>query len=229
MDPLIAHLSPESPQSLNVRGDIYRSLSRLEDAAKDYQRLIELRPKKPDAYISLALVLTRQGKAEQAAACYDRMVAANPDSALVYLRRAEFHRDRGAFEEAESDCDRAAGKDAESALPALVRASILAARGQHQSAVADAERALKKAPKDDGHVLYAAACVWSLASQVAAAEADQAQRYADRAAAFLVLALDKGFHDLIFPEHNRMLEDAALAAIRRQPQIDDLLAHRGRQ
>src|SRR5262249_15033933 len=111
MDPLIARLSPERPESLNFRGDIYRSLGRLDDAAKDYQRLIELRPKGPDAYISLALVLAKQGKVEEAEACYERMVAANPDSAQVYLRRAEFRRDRGAFDEAEADCDRAAGKD----------------------------------------------------------------------------------------------------------------------
>ena len=114
-------------------------------------------------------------------------------------------------------------------MPALVRASITAARGQHRKAVADAERALEKAPKDDGHVLYAAACVWSLAAQAAAADAAESRRYADRAAALLAMVLDKGFHDLIFPEHNRMIEDPALAAIRRQPRIEDLLAHRGRR
>jgi hypothetical protein len=110
-----------------------------------------------------------------------------------------------------------------------VRASITAARGQHQQAVADAERALENAPKDDGHVLYTAACVWSLASQADAANADEAERYANRAAELLAVVLDKGFHDLTFPEHNRMIEDPALAAIRRQPQIDDLLAQRGRR
>ncbi|HZV03932.1 MAG TPA: tetratricopeptide repeat protein [Gemmataceae bacterium] len=227
MDPLIAHLSPEKPESLNVRGDIYRAMDRLDDAAKDYRRMIELRPKAPDAYISLALVLDKQGKSEEAKACYDRMVSANPDSALVYIRRAEDRRNRGEFEAALADCAQAAAKDPNSALPALVRASIMAARGQHQQATADAERALEKAPKEDGHVLYAAACVWSLAARAAAADADRAQRYADRAAALLAAALDKGFHDLLFPEHNRMAEDPALAPIRKQPQVSDLLAHRG--
>jgi tetratricopeptide (TPR) repeat protein/tRNA A-37 threonylcarbamoyl transferase component Bud32 len=229
IDPLIAHLSAELPESLNLRGDFYRSLGRLDEAAKDYERMIELRPKAPDAYISLALVRAKQGKLEAAEACYERMVAANPDSALVYLRRAEFRRDRGALDEAEADCDRAAGKEPGSALPALVRASITASRGQHQRAVADAQRGLEQAPQDDGHVLYAAACVWSLAAQAAAADADQAQRYADRAVALLTTALDKGFHDLIFPEHNRMVEDRALAAIRQRPHVDDLLAHRPRR
>jgi tetratricopeptide (TPR) repeat protein/tRNA A-37 threonylcarbamoyl transferase component Bud32 len=227
MDPLIAKLSPEFPESLNVRGDIYRAMGRLDDAAKDYRRMIELRPKAPDAYINLALVLDKQGKSEQAKACYDRMVSANPDSALVYIRRAEYRRNHGEFEAALADCAQAAVKDPNSALPALVRASITAARGQHQQAVAEAERALEKTPKEDGHVLYAAACVWSLASRAAAADADLAQRYADRAVSLLAAALDKGFHDLIFPEHNRMAEDPALAPIRQRPRVSDLLAHRG--
>src|SRR5262249_19581090 len=83
LDRLIAHLSPERPESLNSRGDMYRSLGRLDEAAKDYQRMIELRPKEPDAYIGLALVRARQGKVDEAEACYQQMVAANPDSARV--------------------------------------------------------------------------------------------------------------------------------------------------
>jgi hypothetical protein len=88
--------------------------------------------------------------------------------------------------------------------------------------VAEAERALAKAPKDDGHVLYAAACVWSLASR-AATDRGEAERYADRAAALLAAALDRGFHDLSYPEHNRMADDPALAPIRHLPQVRDLL------
>jgi tetratricopeptide (TPR) repeat protein len=226
MEPSIANLSLKSPESLNVRGDIYRAMGRLDDAAKDYRRLIELLPKTPDAYISLAWVLDKQGATKQAKECYDRMVAANPDSAFVYIRRAEYRRNHGEFEAALADCAQAAAKEPDSALPALVKASIAAARGQHQQAVAEAERALEKAPKDDGHVLYAAACVWSMAAQAASAEAGLAQRYADRAAALLSATLGKGFHDLIFPEHNRMVEDPALASIRQRPDVQDLLAHR---
>jgi tetratricopeptide (TPR) repeat protein/tRNA A-37 threonylcarbamoyl transferase component Bud32 len=230
IDPVIEVLRVKKHESLNVRGDIYRAMGRIDDAAKDYRRLIELRPESADAsinaYLSLALLLDKQGKAEEAKAWYDRMVAANPESAAVYLRRAADRRNRGDFEAALADCDQAARKEPDSALPALVRASIAAARGQHRQAVADAERALEKAPKDDGHVLYAAACVWSLASRAAAADADQSRRYADRAVALLMAALDKGFHDLIFPEHNRMAEDPALEPIRQRPQVRDLLAHR---
>ena len=88
-----------------------------------------------------------------------------------------------------------------------------------------AERALAKAPPDDGHVLYAAACVWSLAAKAAGKPETKelAGQYADRAAALLARMLDKGYHDLIYPEHNRLALDPALAPILSHPRVRDLL------
>jgi tetratricopeptide (TPR) repeat protein/tRNA A-37 threonylcarbamoyl transferase component Bud32 len=232
LDPLVAKL-PEGPvQTLNVRAAVYQALGRLEEAAADYRRLtVELKPKEPDdyldlaeAYVGLARVYDRQGQPGKAAECLDRLVAAAPESEWSYLRRAEQRRDRGEYAAALADCDQAARVKPASALPPLVRASITAARGRAAAAVAEAERALEKAPKHDGHVLYTAACVWSLASR--AAEPGEARGYADRAAALLAEALDRGFHDLRYPEHNRMADDPALAPVRPLPGIRDLLAHR---
>src|SRR5262249_60554748 len=95
-------------------------------------------------------------------------------------------------------------------------------RGQAAAAVAEAERVRKPAPPQDGHVLYTAACVYSLASRKAA-DAAEARRFTDRAADLLAEALDKGFGDLIYPEHNRMADDPALAPIRQHPRVRDLL------
>jgi tetratricopeptide (TPR) repeat protein len=232
LDPVVANLPPDKPETLNVRGDVYRAQGRLDEAAADYLRLTGLRPKEPDAYVSLALVREMQGRPDQAEACYERLVVAAPDSARAYLRRAEFRRNRGEFDAALADCDQAARLEPGSAVPELVRASVEAARGRHRRAVERAERALKGAARDDGHVLYAAACVWSLASRSAAAAADGpgarelARQYGDRATALLAGALDKGFHDLIYPEHNRMALDPALAPIRERPGVGDLLARR---
>jgi tetratricopeptide (TPR) repeat protein len=149
-------------------------------------------------------------------------VKAAPDLAWALVRRAEYRRDHGEFDAAMSDCSQAAAKSPAWSLPALVRASVHAARGEVDAAVADAERALEKAPPDDGHVLYTAACVWSLAAG-SAKDPAQSKRLAERAADFLAQALDNGFHDLIYPEHNRLSDDPALAAIRDLPKVRDLL------
>jgi serine/threonine protein kinase/Tfp pilus assembly protein PilF len=232
INPLVQKLPPGTEDMLNIRGDIYRVLGRLDDAAADYRRLTQLKPKLPDlceAYVSLALVYSKQGKPDQARQCLDDLVKSNPQAMEVYLRRGRFLRDRGLFDEAHKDAEQAARCNTAAVLPALLHASITAARGDSEAAVTEAERAMIEAPKNDGQVLYSAAQVWSLAS-VAAARAgkkDLAGRYADRAVEYLAQVLDKGYSDLSYPEHNRMSDDPALEAIRQHPKARDLIAHRG--
>src|SRR5262249_25018392 len=160
--------------------DVYRALAELEAAAADYQRSIQLRPQQTDAYLGLALLYAKQGRPHQTEECYERMVAAAPQSAEAHLRRAEFRRQQRQFAGALVDCDQAARFVPESVLPALVRASVDAARGDYRRAMAEAERLVEKTPSNDGHVLYAAACVWSLAAEAAAHDMPgQARQYAD--------------------------------------------------
>jgi tetratricopeptide (TPR) repeat protein len=186
--------------------------------------MIELRPKEPWAYFSLARMFAKQGRAGKAAECFDLLVRAAPDSEEAYRFRARFRRDRGEYDEALADCDRAEKAKPGWALAALVRASIAAARGQPAAAVAAAQQTLETAPKGDGNVLYAAASVWSLAARTAGP--GEAERYAERAADLIVAALDKGLHDMDYSELNGLADDPALAPIREIPRVRDLLAHK---
>jgi eukaryotic-like serine/threonine-protein kinase len=216
LDHVLTELQPGKAGVLNDRGDLYRAMGRLDEAEADYMRSIESEPKQVDPYIGLALVYARRGEPGRAADCDDRMVAADPVSARARLRRAEARRARGDFDGAAADCDEAARLDPRSPLPALVRAGVEAARGRPGPAVASAEQALKDAPAGDGHALYAASCVWALASRAAA-------EHADRAVALLVEALTKGFHDLNYQEYNRAADDPALAGIVADPRVRELL------
>jgi tetratricopeptide (TPR) repeat protein/tRNA A-37 threonylcarbamoyl transferase component Bud32 len=222
LDALVAKLPAGPPETLNVRAGVYEALGRLDDAARDYSRMIELKPKEPEAYVNLARLHEKRDQRAEATACLDRLVSAAPDSAWAFVRRAECRRNNGNFDGALSDCDQADAKSPAWPVPALVRASVRAARGDMEAAISDAERALEKAPPDDGHVLYAAACVWSLAAG-SAKDPAQKKRLAEQGVDFLARALDKGFHDLIYPEHNRLPDDPALVAIRDLPRVQDLL------
>ncbi len=234
VNPLVEKLTPEAVETLNIRGDIYRHMGRLQDAAADYRRLIQLRPELPDAYVSLALVYGKQGESAKARQCLDQLVQANPKSETAYLSRGRFLRDQGQFEEAWRDSEQAGHCNPRSLLPAMLQSTIMAARGDASAGVAAAERTLADAPEVrgevvDGQVLYSAVQVYSIASAVAgrAGDAVLAKRYADGAVELLTRTLDKGFHDLSYHEHNRMIDDPALESIRRLPKAEELLAHRG--
>jgi tetratricopeptide (TPR) repeat protein/predicted Ser/Thr protein kinase len=222
-------LAPQSAIFLNDRPELLRALGRAGAAEADYERSIKLQPRQVDAYIGLARLDRARGHADKTRAWYDQMVTANPGAPQVYLRRSEFLRDTGDLTAALADCAEAEKKGADPVLLALVRASISAARGEHAAAAEQAEHELRAVhdPPHDGHVLYAAACVMSLASRSAAAagEAARAEELADRATALLAEALDKGFHDLSYQEQERMKEDPALEPIRARDRVRAMLAH----
>jgi tetratricopeptide (TPR) repeat protein/tRNA A-37 threonylcarbamoyl transferase component Bud32 len=225
LQPLLAKLPQGPPETLNMRAAVYEALGQPDRAAADYKRMIDLKPEAPEAYACLARLYQRQNQKARARECLDRLVKAAPQAAWAYLRRAEYRRDQGEHDAALDDCAQAARLGPSGwMVPTLFRAGVLAARGQRGPALAEAERALKQAPPHDGHVLYAAACAWSLACR--GADPAEGRRLADRAAALLAEALDKGFHDLLYPEHNRMADDPALAPIRQLPQLRDLLSRK---
>ncbi len=226
LDPLVAQLPKGPPETLNMRAGIYRAMGKLKEAAADYERMITANPQSRETYVCLARIYEQQGQPAKAAACFERLLAATKGSAWALVRRGEYRRDHGQFDSAREDCDKAVRLAPNWAVPPLVRASVQAARGEAAQAVAEAERILKTAPRPDGHELYAAACVWSLAAGTCKDPA-QKKRFAERAADLLAQTLDKGFHDLIYPEHQRMADDAALAAIRQMPQVRKLLGGPG--
>jgi tetratricopeptide (TPR) repeat protein len=213
---------------LNDRVDLYRQLGRLEDSENDARRSIALDPKQVDAYIALALIEKKRGKPDAARGWYDRMLSANPESSAVHLRRAEFFRDLGRWEEALAEADEAARLDADRGpvLAGLLKTGVQAARGEPDPAVESAEKLLKSAPAVDGQVLYAAACVWSLASGSFASSGDlsKATAMGERASVLLSEALSLGFHDLSYQEKNRMAEDPALAPIRERADVKRLVS-----
>ncbi|MFN0056561.1 MAG: protein kinase domain-containing protein [Planctomycetales bacterium] len=227
----IVKQTPKSADYLIERADLLRSLERFDEALESYELCLALQPKLIDAYLGLARIFEQQGKLFQARECCERMVKADPTNATVYLRRAEFLRNQGEFAAAAADCAQAAKIDPKSPLPALVEASLTAAQGNPTLAVQQAQESLEKSPEKEGSVLYAAACVWSLAAHSAEGSRDpetakSAGTYAERSAQFLAEVVGICFHDLQYPDHNRLAWDPALAQLRKLPQVEKLLAGR---
>jgi tetratricopeptide (TPR) repeat protein len=229
---VLTKLVPNRHDYVIERADLNRALGKFDEALEDYQRCLALQPKQIDGYVGMACVYDQMQKPALARDCYERMVKADPTASAVYLRRAEYLLNRGEFDAAAADCDQAAKCDPKSILPGLVRAEITASRGDYAQAVKDAAALLATAPAHDGKTLYAATCAWSLAVKSARANssdpdsAKHVEEYSEKAVQLLTDVVTTGFHDLEYPDHNRMAWDPALQAIRGLPQVEKLLGGR---
>jgi tetratricopeptide (TPR) repeat protein len=204
-------------------GDLLRTMKRLPEAVAAYENSIRVLPKQSDAYTGASLAHVLDKQPEKAMEVLDRLAKTFP-GARAHIRRAETRRNLGQWDEALHECEEAAKLDPKSPLPVLTRLSVVAARGEYKQAVTEAEALLAASPPD-GNARYAAACVWSLASDAAAAagQADLAKQYVDRAAGLIADIFSKSFLEMNFQAFNRLLEDPALAAARRHPTVRELL------
>lgn len=228
---VVSQRLPNPQEYLVEQADLLRSIGHLDEALELYQQCVKLAPTQVEAVVGLAEMLARQGQGDQARAIFDQLFQANPKSVAGQLRLAEFLRNHKAWDDARAACERAAELDPKSPLPGLIQASLIAAQGDHARAIAQAESLLAKTADRSGAVHVAAAALYSLAAEAVGTSADDASKslasdYVAKGLQHLQQATGPCFHDLQYPEHNRLAWDPALATLRQHPAVQELL--RGR-
>ena len=102
----LARRSP-SVRSLLDLAIAYRSVSRLEDSAATYARLLELSPNNPVALHNLGSLAFKQGDTEKAIALFRKAIAAKPDYLLAHVHLADMLRHLERNEEAYREYEKA--------------------------------------------------------------------------------------------------------------------------
>jgi tetratricopeptide (TPR) repeat protein len=227
---VLQRIAPSNPSILNQRGDVYRSMGKLDLAVADWRRSVQLAGKQIDGYLGLAATSHEQGKKQETDEWLARMIAADPQSAAPYLRRAEALRSRGQLDAAAADCDKAAELDPQSVHDDLVRAGIDALRGNPEQAAKAAEALLATAPDDDGQAVFSAVCTLVLAAEATGRGGDKSEpddeqkRYLNRAAELLADLLGPGPYRMTQQEYSRWVSDGTLDPIRSHPLVENFLA-----
>ena len=118
----------------------------IEDAIKDYTRVVRISPLSADVYNNLGVALRTAGRAHAAVACYRRSLALKPRAAGVYTNMGNALRDLGESARA-VEAHRRAVKFAPKSPKALLNAGLaLRDVGQAKAALEHFNRAIKLEP-----------------------------------------------------------------------------------
>jgi tetratricopeptide (TPR) repeat protein len=91
---------PDSPRVRGGLGLAYQQMNRLPEAAREFERAIELNPGLVDAHFSLAYVYEKSGRTEAAIAAYERVARLDPGFRDVYYNLAGLYVKEGRLEAA---------------------------------------------------------------------------------------------------------------------------------
>ncbi|MFT5390941.1 MAG: putative PEP-CTERM system TPR-repeat lipoprotein [Gammaproteobacteria bacterium] len=130
-----------------------RGLARLEQgqlhtAATELERSLRLLPDNPDALVTKAALLAREGDVVQAENVVELLTASHPDFAKGWHLKAELQRLRGDFDQALDSLARAIAANPFHLVARRLRSEILLSRNEVERATEDVEFTLKIRPLD---------------------------------------------------------------------------------
>jgi tetratricopeptide (TPR) repeat protein len=140
--------------ALEERGEAHRLNARYTEALADFDRAIELNPKRAWAIASRGKTYEAMGRYDEALADFDRAIELNPRRAWFVASRGEIYRLIGRFDDALADFDRAIELDPEYAWAIASRGQAYEAMGRHDEALADFDRAIELDPEFAWAVAY---------------------------------------------------------------------------
>lgn len=130
----------------NDRGNAYGRQGRYEQALADFNAVIALNEKDPDAFYNRGLTHKRLRQINEALADYDQAIALNPKYSKAYNNRGSIYGERGLFQRAIGDFDKAISLNASDASAWFNRGLAHYSTGNYWQAVKDLERAIELNP-----------------------------------------------------------------------------------
>src|SRR6266542_4275869 len=135
--------------ALEERGENHRLNDRYEEALADFNRAIELNPKRAWPISRRAETYRLMGRHEEALADFNRAVELDPENGWVIASRGETYQSMGRHEEALADFNRAIELDPENGWAIVSRGETYRSMGRHEEALADFNRAIELDPEYD--------------------------------------------------------------------------------
>jgi tetratricopeptide (TPR) repeat protein len=128
------------------RGLAYLTDGRLQAAAADFERALEINHRSPDTYLARGTLRLRSGRLPEALADLDRALALDPRYGAAYNKRCVVKAGLGRSAEALADCDQAVILDSLNPEAWINHGAVLRSVGRARAAAASYERALVLKP-----------------------------------------------------------------------------------
>jgi predicted Zn-dependent protease len=165
-------LEPDSVQAWVVRGRIHRQVGAAQEAAKDFQHVLERDPDYPHARWWLAQALTEFGRYDEAVAHLESLHRQNPNDVDVRVQLAVCRQRMGHDEEARTLLDGVLAEQPDHGLALRARGQMALSAGQF----ADAETWLARAARVLPYDYKAQHALWECLRQQGKTEAAEVQR-----------------------------------------------------
>jgi tetratricopeptide (TPR) repeat protein len=141
---------PEDWLALILRGNAkLRLYGKSGDAAKDFRRVLELKPNDPDAHLALALVLNNQGDFREAMPHFQTYLASQPNDpteALFGLANCQFS--LGYTDDARASLEQLFARNKDHPMGCFLQAKVESADGRDEEALKWLEKADRLAPDE---------------------------------------------------------------------------------
>ncbi len=134
--------------ALEERGENHRLNDRYEEALADFNRAIELNPKRAWPISRRAETYRLMGRHEEALADFNRAVELDPENGWVIASRGETYQAMGRHEEALADFNRAVELDPDGTWLVTSRGRAYRSMGRYDEALADFNRAIELDPEN---------------------------------------------------------------------------------
>jgi predicted Zn-dependent protease len=165
-------LEPDSVQAWAIRGKIHRRVGAAQEAAADFQHVIERDPEYPNARLWLAQALTEFGRYEEAVGHLEILHRENPDNVDVRVQLAVCRQRLGNEDQARTLLDRVLAEHPEHGLALRARGQLALAAGQFAEAQTWLTQAVRVLPYD----YKAQHALWECLRQQGKTEAAESQR-----------------------------------------------------
>ena len=130
------------------RGIAYFGKDEYDNAIRDYNKAVELKPDNARAYRSRGDAYNNKGEYEQSIQDYDKAIELKPDDATIYLNRGNAYNDKGEHERAIQDYDKAIELKPDDAGAYLNRGVAYNRKGEYDEAIQDYDKAIELKPDD---------------------------------------------------------------------------------